>query len=229
MDDPHSMAQSPPAPHDISSAEKPRSELALAVSSGRLSVYAALGGITGAVPLPWLPDALARRIRGALVYDIAARHGLSLSPDAREALCEPSGVEGPRSLLSHITRFLGLKLLARIGPVAFVAPARDALTTYVLGRLFDRYLSRARSGRAIRIDVDEARAVRKAIDRALIHALSTDTKRADVTAAPEELRDGITQFVDSVIGATAGVPEFLIRRIDTAFDGLIPRAQRAES
>ena len=195
------------------------------IGGGRLGVYATLGGLTGAVPLPWIPDALARRVRGALVHEVASRHGLSLAAEARAVLAEPSGAEGPRGILKTAARFVGLKLLARVGPIGFIPPVRDALETFVLGYLFDRYLELARSERAVRIDVEEARRVRQAIDRALVHALTSDPKDERVAVAPEELRDGFTQLVDGVLARTAGVPSWLVRRIDAAFDELLPHAR----
>jgi len=219
MDDARSMDA--PARVDLSRA----ADTAPVTRGGRLGVYAALGGLTGVVPLPWVPDALARRVRGALVYDIAARHGLSLTKEARDALAEPSGPEGPRGVVRQAATFVGKKLLARFTPIAFVAPARDALGTYVLGYLFDRYLDRARTEKAVRIDAEEARRVRRAIDRALVHALTSQPEAEERALPPEELRDGVTQLVDTLLGAAAGVPGFLVRRLDAAFDELLPAAR----
>ena len=98
------------------------------VERGRLGVYAALGASVGAVPLPWLPDSLVRRVRGAVVHDVAVRHGLSLTREAREVLSEPAGPDGPRGLIAQTMRFLGVRLaartLTRLGPVGAVWPAR---------------------------------------------------------------------------------------------------------
>src|SRR5580658_1808074 len=94
------------------------------VDRGRLGVYAAIGASLGSVPIPWLPDALARRVRGALVHDVAVRHGLSLTREARDLLAEPSGPDGPRGLLAQALRFFGARLALRaltsFGPIAFV-------------------------------------------------------------------------------------------------------------
>src|SRR5580700_3334203 len=104
------------------------------VDASRLGVYAAMGATVAAVPLPWLPDSLARRVRGALVHDIAVRHGLSLTRDARDVLSEPLGPDGPRSLLAQAARFLGarfaVRTLTRFGPLGMVWPARAALLTW---------------------------------------------------------------------------------------------------
>src|SRR5262245_10619694 len=64
------------------------------LSPGRVGTYTVLGAGAGIVPIPWVPSAIARRIRGAMVHDIATRHGLSLTLQARRILCEASAVEG---------------------------------------------------------------------------------------------------------------------------------------
>src|SRR5580700_7547791 len=94
----------PPRASDADATESPLAEpvaRGLArqpVGPGRVGTYAVLGAAAGSVPLPWLPDAFARRVRGALTQDIAARHGLSITLEARDLLSEPAGTEGPRSV-----------------------------------------------------------------------------------------------------------------------------------
>jgi hypothetical protein len=198
------------------------------VDPGRLGVYTALGASVAALPLPWLPDALTRRVRGALVHDIAVRRGLSLTPEARELLAEPSGPDGPRGIVSQALRFFGVKLAARLftrfGPIGLVWPVQYALRTFVLGCLFDRYLERSRIERAVRIDVDEARRVRRAIDAALARAITVQIAPAEEPAPIDDQRDPTTALVDALIGLAAGVPERLLRRIEVAFDELLAHA-----
>jgi hypothetical protein len=198
--------------------------------AGRLGIYAAMGASAGAVPLPWIPDVLARRVRGALVHDIAVRHGRSLESDAREALADPAGPNGQSGMIGQALRFLGAKLATRaltgLGPVVLFRPLRAALHTYVLGHLFDRYLERAGTPRHGRISVDEARRVRVAIDRALLRALTVDV---DPLAAPtdaDDARDETTAFIDGVLGVAAGVPERLMQRLDAAFDDIVAHETR---
>ena len=139
------------------------------VGPGRVGTYAAIGAVAGAVPLPWLPDVFARRVRGALVQDLVGRHGLSITPEARDLLAEPAGTEGPRGLGAQAVRFVTRRLLGRFGPLAIVPPIRSGLETFVLGHLFARYLDAARTERAARIDVEEARySSGGVIDRALV-------------------------------------------------------------
>jgi hypothetical protein len=244
-------AESPPSPDapgapvehtapDGSSApplERPASDTTRSlprarVDQGRLGIYAAMGAGTGTVPLPWVPDALARRVRGSLVHDIAVRHGLALDLAAREALAARAAPGEKRGLVRQAVRFVGATLAKRaltgLAPIGLVGPVRAALDTYVLGHLFDRYLvQREQSAQpevphGPRIGEDEARRVRRAIDSALLRALTVDV---DPVAPPPpdggDARDRTTTFIDGVLSFTAGVPEQLIVRLDAAFDDIM--------
>jgi hypothetical protein len=193
------------------------------LGGGRLSTYTMLGAVCGVVPLPWIPDATLRRVRGALVHDLTSRHGLSLTPEARTILVEPSGTERPRGFLSQGARFAASKVLGRFGPLGLILPLRSALGTYTLGHLLQRYLETSRSARSVRIDIEEARRVRRAIDQALIYALTTEARpsREDAPHAPEDLRDSGDQVVDGVLISIASMPGWLIRRLDAAFDEVL--------
>lgn len=195
------------------------------VERGRLGVYAAVGAAVGAVPLPWVPDSLVRRVRGAVVHDVAVRHGLSLTRDARDVLCEPAGPDGPRGLVAQTVRFLGLRfaarVLTRVGPARMVFPVRNAYQTYVLGHLFDRYLELGRTERAVRIDASEARRVRQAVDGALARALTVEPPPAEEPTVIDDQRDAMTAFIDALLGLAAGVPRRLVGRLDAAFDDLL--------
>jgi hypothetical protein len=192
------------------------------LGTGRLGTYTALGGVIGIVPLPWIPDAIARRVRGALIHDLTSRHGLSLTPEARSVLVEPGGAEGPKGVVSQGIAFAVTRVLGRLGPLAAVAPIRTALGTYVLGHLLQRYLDGARTARAVRIDVEEARKVRRAIDQALLYALTTEPRtKEEVPIPPEDLRDQTTQIVDGVIISMASLPGWFVRRLDAAFDEVL--------
>jgi hypothetical protein len=195
------------------------------VDRGRLGVYAAIGASLGSVPVPWLPDALARRVRGALVHDVAVRHGLSLTREARDLLAEPSGPDGPRGLLAQAMRFFGARLALRaltsFGPIAFVWPLRNALGTYLLGHLFDRYLELARTERAVRVDVEEARRVRLAIDGAILRSLTVVTPPLEEPTIIDDQRDAGAVVVDTVLGLAAGLPARLMSRLEAAFDELL--------
>ncbi len=191
------------------------------VERGRLGVYAALGASVGSVPLPWVPDALARRVRGALVNDVAARHGVSLATEAREVLADPSGPEATHSLVARALRYVGIRVLARVGPLGALWPLRMALQTYVLGYLFDRYLEVGRTERAVRIDAAEARRVRLAIDGAFVRALTVESAPVPEPVVIDDQRDTATALLDGVMGMVASLPTRLLRRLDAAFDDLL--------
>lgn len=125
-------------------------------------------------------------------------------------------------------RFVTRRILGRFGPLAVVPPIRSGLETFVLGHLFARYLEGARTERAARIDIEEARELRRAIDRAIVLAVSPENRGAMDAAprAPEELRDTVTQVVDGVLMTFASAPEWMLRRIEAAFDDAVTRRDR---
>jgi hypothetical protein len=190
---------------------------------GRIAVYAALGGASGVVPFPWLPNAMARRLRGALAQDIAARRGLSLTKEARELLAEPEPREAARGLFGEAIRFATRKFVTRFSPLAILPPVRSAAHVFALGHLFDRYIEKNRSLRSVRIDAEEAKLIRKGIDAAMMAVINPElaVERAPRLNAPEDLREPATQMLDGVIIAVAGVPEWLVRRLDAAFDDFV--------
>jgi hypothetical protein len=219
----------PGAPVEHVAQDSARAPVRARVDQGRLGIYAAMGAGTGTVPLPWVPDALARRVRGSLVHDIAVRHGTALEAAAREALAARAAPGEKRGLVRQAVRFVGSTLAKRaltgLAPIGLVGPVRAALDTYVLGHLFDRYLTQralSATARDPRIGDDEARRVRKAIDSALLRALTVDVD--PVTPPPlsaDDARDGTTTFIDGVLSFAAGVPEQLIVRLDAAFDDIM--------
>jgi hypothetical protein len=189
---------------------------------GRLGAFTLLGAAAGSVPLPWVPRALVRRVRGALVQDLATRHGVVLSPEARVALAEPSRSVRPPGATREAMQYLAVRAIRRFGPMRALPPVRTALDTFVLGRLFSRYLS-SRTGASARIDEAEASRVRHAIDGALLRALTAQVEAdADALVHPaEDLRDEWTQAVDGALIATAGLPAWIVRHLDAAFDDML--------
>lgn len=186
---------------------------------GRLGSYAAMGAAIGLVPLPWLPEALTNRVRGALVRDVARRHGLSLSGEARTLLSAPFGPPLLRGFAGQAIAFASARWLGRIGPLAILAPARGALSTFVLGHLFCRYVASLRKERAVRIDTEEARKVRRAIEAALLRAFTTPALPDPVEGVDaDDVRDEVTRMIDGVLEMFASLPGWLVRRLDAAFD-----------
>lgn len=186
---------------------------------GRLGSYAVMGAAIGLVPLPWLPGALANRVRGALLRDVARRHGLSLSGEARTLLAAPFGPPMMRGLAGQAVAFASARWLGRLGPLAVLAPARGALSTLVLGHLFCRYVATLRKERAVRIDTEEARKIRRAIDVALLRAFTTPAPPDPVEGLDaDDVRDEVTRIIDGALEVVASVPGWLVRRLDAAFD-----------
>jgi hypothetical protein len=193
------------------------------LSGGRLGTYTALGAAAASVPLPFLPELLARRVRGALVHDIAARHGLSLTAEARVLLVDgepPAKKPILRRAASGAARYATRFALGRFGPLALVPPLRGALATFALGHLFQRYADGLRRERTVRIDEREARKVRRAIEQAYLRSITDDPAGSSLFAprAPEELRDGVTRVTDGVLMTVASLPEWLTARLESAFD-----------
>ncbi|MEO8799820.1 MAG: hypothetical protein ABI551_18135 [Polyangiaceae bacterium] len=204
----------------IESSTAPRKDPA---GVGRIGIYSLLGGATGTVPLPWLPDAIARRLRGALAQDVASRRGLSLTKEARDILSEPEPREKARGFLGAAIGFATKKLLTRFTPLTVLPPLRSAAHVFALGHLFDRYIQKNRDLRSVRIDLEEAKKIRRGIDHALRAVIKPEleVEKAPRLGAPEDLRDASTQMLDGVIIAVAGLPEWLVRRLDAAFDDFV--------
>ena len=204
-------------------ASQDRDDAPVRPPPGQLGTFAVLGAVAGGVPLPWLPDALARRLRGALVQDIAARHGLALSPGARTVLADPSSSGKKKSAVGQAFTYIGRKVLVRFGPLAVLPPLRAALETYVLGYHFDRYLTHGRRDNDKRVEVREARSLRSAIERAVIRVASPEggLQWPTTPLSPDDSRDELTQAVDSLLSATATIPSWLLHRLDLAFDEVL--------
>lgn len=196
-----------------------------AAASGRIGVYTTLGALSGVIALPWVPDGLAKRVRGALAQDLCSRFGVTLTPEARTVLAEPEGAHAMRGALGQAVRFVALRWLKRISPIGFLPPVRTGVTTYALAHLLNRYLARHRIERATRMDVDEAKMFRSLVDKTLLEILRTDlvVPRDTRGGAPEDLRDGMTQVIDGVVIALASAPELVTRRLDAAFDVVMRR------
>jgi hypothetical protein len=190
------------------------------MESSRVGAYTALGALAGLVPLPWVPDVSAKRIRGAMVHDIAVRHGLSLTDEARRILEEPWDSNLPKGFLMQTARFAVGRVLSTLGPLGWLGPVRSALAIFALSHLFTRYLTHTRTLRAARIDAEEARLFRKAMDKSLVLLVTLESKSPwrDTPRGAEDLRDSRTQMIDGFILSAASLPGWLVERLETAFD-----------
>lgn len=186
--------------------------------AGRLAILTALVMGANAVPLPLLPDFVIARVRGAIAHDTATRHGLSLTQDARTVLS--SADPESRAIARKAGEAVLRQVAKRLTPLAAVATLSRGLEAYALGLLFDRYIQRFRASGSVRVDVDEARRVRDAIDRSVLRVLSPALKPSQTTVRPgaEDLRTETTRFLDSILLTGASLPGYFERRLESAFD-----------
>jgi len=194
--------------------------------ASRSFAYSSLGALSGALPLPWVPDVIVRKVRGTLLHDIASRHRVALMDDARDLLVESwfpgmpklSGVAS--AVVSQAGRFAAGRVLSFLGPLGWLPPVRSAIYTYVLGHAFERYMETARISRAVRIDIEEARLIQKAVQRALLTlaTVKSESPWKDRIDAPEELRSDTTRMVDGIILSVVSLPGWFVSRLDSAFD-----------
>jgi hypothetical protein len=198
-------------------------EASRSLGAGRLGTYSMLGAVVAAVPFPILPGSLALRVRGALVHDVCGHYGLSVTPEARSILAKPGLAEGPQGIAGAAWRFATGRVLSRLGPLTLLPPIRSGILTFAIGHLLARYLS-TRETRTVRVDVEEARRVRRAIESALAHVISTPARSERPGSAPEEMRDPVTQLTDGIISGLASLPGHLVRRLEAAFDADIQSA-----
>ena len=187
---------------------------------GRVATYAILSSATGVVPVPWLPDTLARSIRGAMVHDIARRTGVIIPMESRGILSEPAGTEGPRSPAKQVAQFAFKKVLGRFGPAAFLPPVKVAMDTFVLGHLLERYIAMKNLPRGAWLSPEEARRLRHAMDQSVAASVNVKVPEdsEDTPLLFPEDRDFFTAAIDAVLNRTASAPSWLIARLDAAFD-----------
>src|ERR1700733_10454497 len=121
--------------------------------TGRLVMMTAYADAATAIPFPFLPDRVIARVRGALAHDILARHGLSLTTDARASLAEPDSEM--RTRLVRAAESLARQILRRIRPLGILSSASRGAELYALGLLLERYVVKLRRASAVRMPHDE--------------------------------------------------------------------------
>jgi len=187
--------------------------------SGRLAVLTVFALAVNAVPFPILPDIMAVRVRGATAHDVVARHGLSLTNEARAIFA--SVESGSNKVLARKAgEAVVRQILRKLGPLAAIATLTRGLEVYALGLLLDRYIDRIRASGSVRIDVEEATRVRDAIDKAVFHALSPALVPSSTTLrrGAEDLRGELTRWTDALLLTGASLPSYIERRLHAAFD-----------
>ena len=211
-------------------AAAPQSSVAVPLSAnpptGKLAVLSAASMGALALPLPVLPERVVGRLRGALAHDVAARHGLSITNDARKILADPARQAGPSNIARSAVEMIGRTLLSR-GPLGLLTSAAGGIEVYAFGHLFERYLTRVRSTQAVRISIDEAKIIRQHIDRAILRVFSPYLRPASITMQDlvEDLRDEFTRWVDTAILTSASLPSYFERRLEAAFDEVVAEHQ----
>jgi hypothetical protein len=214
---------SPGSPVSTAPASTPAVALSPATTppTGRLAVMTAYAVAVTAIPIPFVPERVLVSVRGAVVHDVAARHGLSLTSDARAVLAAPDS-EG-RTRLVRTAESLARQLLRRLRPLGVLTAASRGIEIYALGLLLERYVTRVRAEGAVRLHFEEARLVRDAIDRALLRALSPSLRPALTTQGEgvEDLRDELTRWIDALLLTSAALPSYLERRLEAAFDEIV--------
>ncbi len=213
------MASNSPAP------SVQRAHVEQPFPSGRLTVLSTFVMAANAVPVPLLPDAVVTRVRGAIAHDTAARHGLGLTSDARTVLASVDAEN--RAIARRAGETVIREVLKRLGPLAVVGTLSRGVEAYALGLLFNRYIERIRASAQARIDVDEARRIRDAIDRAVLRVLSPALKPETTTMSRggEDLRTETTRWLDTLILTGASLPGYLERRLEAAFDEIMAESR----
>lgn len=189
---------------------------------GKLAILTGMSFVASAIPVPLLPERVVIQIRGALAHDVASRHGLSLTSDARAAFAEGTGETPVKQLVKRTIGVLSRTIAKRLAPIATITTIGASLEVYALGVLLDRYIGHHRTSKTVRINAEEAREVRSAIDRAIYKAFSPSLSPAPVALLPpsEDLRDEFTRYVDTALLLSASLPGYVERRLTAAFDAI---------
>jgi hypothetical protein len=189
--------------------------------TGRLAVMTAYAVAATAIPIPFVPDRLLVLVRGAVVHDVTARHGLSLTSDARAALAEPDSET--RTRVVRAAESVARQVLRRLRPLGVITAASRGVELYALGLLLERYVTDVRAEGAVRMHLEEARIVRDTIDRSIVRALSPALQPSPTVIGEghEDLRDEFTRWIDALLLTSAALPSYLERRLEAAFDEVV--------
>jgi len=196
---------------------------------GRLGMLTGMSLLVGFIPLPVLPDRVVRQLRGAVAQEVASRHGLSLTTEARVALAAGPTTDRMRNMLRKGIELLVRRFLKRFGPLAPLSSVASAFEVYALGHLLERYVADQRTAGTMRIQEAEATRVRKLIDLAVLRTFypSTEPRQLLLNEGVEDLRDEFTRWIDMLLITGATLPSYLERRLESAFDALVD--ERAEA
>ncbi len=207
---------------------------AVAPPSASLAVYASAAGIVGFVPLPLVDELLGDLARGSAMRRVAARHNVSLLPEARELLSKP--ISRPRKN-GRLLRSIVSRLAA---PLRIVSRVEDGATAFASARLLDHYLATSERRLGSAIHLEEAKEIRNAMQRALGETVVRAVRDAPasffrvvadvargVTKEDDERRTILERMMDTLLDAAAEAPpnvgDELVGRFEEA---LAARGQR---
>lgn len=208
--------------------ERPRGAPLAQQAGASVTVYAAVAGLAGAVPVPLLDAVLSELARGAAMRRVARRHGVVLTPDARAILAGPGSV---RATSSERGRMLKSALATVLAPFRIAARVEDAVGTLLAAILLDYFLRRPDRPRGAAVTEAEARRVRAAIERAVADSGFDAIKTFPVglwrvlrrgidalMASDQEGRSPLERFVDAVLDGLADAPDELVDTLIHNFD-----------
>jgi hypothetical protein len=168
--------------------------------------YAVLSGLCGLLPVPIVDDYAASLVRGAMLRKIAHRHDLKVDRFAQRILVRSQapvgGAPGQVALAALRMAFRKLFLVVNVG-----LRADDALATFVLGLLFDRYCTRIHRKDADGEWVAEGRAGQ-------IHAAASAALRG---AGAQVLREVFVKALSSSWDWVRAVPGAVVTFVTGAF------------
>lgn len=168
--------------------------------------YAVLSGLCGLLPIPIVDDYAASLVRGAMLRKIAHRHELKVDRFAQRILVRSQtpvgGAPGQVALAALRMAFRKVFLVVNVG-----LRADDALATFVLGQLFERYCARIHAKDADGEWVAEGRAGQ-------IHAAYSAALRG---AGASVLREVFVNTLSSSWDWVRGAPKAVWRFVTSAF------------
>ena len=117
----------------------PRPTAPLARHAGAsVTVYAAVTGLAGAIPVPMLDSVFSELARGAAMRRVARRHGVSLTPDARSVLSGPGTV---RATSTDRGRLLKSAIGSVLAPFRIASRLEDAFGTLFSAIVLDHFFA----------------------------------------------------------------------------------------
>ena len=198
-----------------------------------VTVYAAVTGLAGAVPVPMLDGVLSELSRGAAMRRVAKRHGVVLTPDARAVLASPGSIHATST---ERGRLLKVAIGSFVAPFRIAARVEDAFGTMFAAVLLDHFLRRPERPPGAALTEAEARRVRAAIEVAIgeagFDALKTIPlglwqilRRAfdALIKADQEGRSPLERFVDAVLDGFADAPNDVVDSLTHHFDEAMAR------